>query len=84
MKLSIGNLSTYANEKDLMKLFSAFGNVRSVIIVHDLFTHRSRGMAEVEMETESAALMAIQKLHNTVFMQKALIVKIPLALIKSA
>lgn len=75
MKISIGNLSTYANEKDLKKLFSVFGNVISVNITYDLFHHRSRGIAEVDMETESAGLLAVQRLHNTVFMQKSLVIK---------
>jgi RNA recognition motif-containing protein len=75
MKVSIGNLSTYASERDLRKLFSVFGNVVCVSITYDLFHHRSRGIAEVDMETESAGLLAVQKLHNTVFMQKSLVVK---------
>jgi RNA recognition motif-containing protein len=76
MKISVGNLSTYAHEKDLEKLFSTFGNVMSVVIAYDSYNHRSRGMAEVVMENDSAALAAIEKLHNTVFMQKSLVIRI--------
>ena len=75
MKISVGNLSTYATEKDLMQLFSAFGNVISAVIAYDSYNHRSRGMANVVMETESSAMDAIQRLHNTFFMQKSLVVK---------
>jgi RNA recognition motif-containing protein len=75
MKVSIGNLSSYTNEKDLTKLFSAFGKVTSVRIIYDLYNHRSRGIAEVNMDSNEAALLAVEKLHNTVFMQKSLVVK---------
>lgn len=75
MKLSISNLSTYASERDLKKLFSPFGNVVSVSITYDTYNHRSRGMAEVDMESESAALVSIQKLHDSIYMLKRLIVK---------
>ena len=76
MKLAVGNLSTYAHENDVKTLFSAFGNVVSVVIAYDSFSHRSRGIAEVDMEIESAALDAMQKLHNTVFMHKSLVIRI--------
>jgi multiple RNA-binding domain-containing protein 1 len=75
MKLSVGNLSTYASELDLKKLFSSFGDVVSVTIAYDSFNRRSRGMAIVEMETESSAWAAIRILHNAVFMDRALIVR---------
>lgn len=75
MKLSVRNLSTYASEQDLKKLFLSFGDVVSVTIVYDGFNHRSRGIATVEMETESAAWAAIRILHNAVFMDRALIVR---------
>ena len=81
MKVTVGNLSTYATEKDLKQLFSSFGNVTSVVITYDSYSHRSRGMAEVNMETQSGAEAAIQRLHNSVFMQKALIVRIKFPLL---
>ncbi len=84
MNISIGNLSSYASERDLEKLFSAFGKVLSITIAYDSFNHCSRGMAVVNMETDSEALSAIQKLNNTVFMGKAMIVRTKAPLTKLA
>jgi RNA recognition motif-containing protein len=74
MNIYVGNLSFHAMDTDVKKLFSEFGEVKSVKVITDNYTRRSRGFAFVEMEDQSAGEQAITKLHNTSFMTKTLIV----------
>lgn len=59
-KLYVGNLSYEATEAGLTQDFSKAGPVKSVKIIMDKMSGRSRGFAFVEMETEEAAQAAIQ------------------------
>jgi RNA recognition motif-containing protein len=65
MNIFVGNLSSETTEKHLEGLFTPFGEVRSVKIIVDGYTRRSRGFAFVEMPERSHAETAIEKLHNT-------------------
>lgn len=65
-KLYVGNLSYYTTESQLSDLFAAVGEVRSVTIVTDRDTGRSRGFGFVEMATEQGAREAIQQLNGKV------------------
>lgn len=62
-------------DNDLKKLFSSWGEVKSARVVTDDFTRRSRGFAFVEITEEADAMKAIEKLNNTSFMQKTIIVR---------
>ena len=75
MKIFIGNLSTSADEAGLKNLFLAFGKVSSATIVYDKYTHRSRGFGYVEMEEQSEALSAINRLNNTFFVKQSIVVR---------
>jgi len=75
MNISVSNLSFQAMDHDVRKLFSAFGEVKSAKVVMDDYTKRSRGFALVEMDNAQGANEAIQKLHNTIFMNKTIIVE---------
>jgi RNA recognition motif-containing protein len=75
MNIYVGNLSFHAMESDLMKVFSTYGVVKSVKVVTDNFTRRSRGFAFVYMQERAAGELAILKLHNSSFMQKSFIVR---------
>lgn len=59
-KLYVGNLSYDASEGGLTEEFGKVGEVKSVKIVMDQATGRSRGFAFVEMETPEAAQSAIE------------------------
>ena len=59
-KLYVGNLSYDASESSLSEEFSKVGQVKSVKIVMDQATGRSRGFAFIEMETPEAAQSAIE------------------------
>ena len=74
MNIYIGNLSWDATEKDLETLFGYFGEVRNAIIIKERKTGRSKGFGFVELEDDEKALIAIEKLHNTMYMDRAIVV----------
>ena len=65
MNIFIGNLSFDTTEQKLNEIFAPFGEVRSVKIVSDQYTRRSRGFAFVEMADDTAANNAISQLNDT-------------------
>jgi len=70
-KLFIGNLSWDATEEKLKEFFEnhcGAGSVRSVRIVQDKFTGRSKGFGFVEMQDQAACQAAIEGLNETDFM----------------
>jgi RNA recognition motif-containing protein len=75
MNIYVCNLSYQAMDRDLVTLFSEFGEVKAAKVVIDNFTHRSRGFAFVEMNDGADALKAIEKLNNTSFMNKTIVVR---------
>ncbi len=42
-KIYVGNISYATNEADLYDIFSSYGNVKSVKVIKDQFTGRSKG-----------------------------------------
>ena len=75
-KLYVGNLSYNSNEDDLKALFAQAGTVKSVTIIKDRDTGRSKGFGFVEMETSDEAQKAITMFHNYQFQQRTLTVNI--------
>lgn len=75
-KLYVGNLSYNSNEDDLKALFAQAGTVKSVTIIKDRDTGRSKGFGFVEMETGEEAQKAISMFHNSQFQQRTLTVNI--------
>lgn len=63
-KLYVGNLSYETTEAHLKEAFSAFGSVRSVTLIQDRETGRSKGFGFVELE-DAEATAAIGKLNGT-------------------
>ena len=74
MNIYVGNLAWKTRQKDLKELFENFGEVTNAFIVRDKVTRRSRGFGFVEMAEENDALQAIEKLNNTVFLDRTIIV----------
>jgi cold-inducible RNA-binding protein len=74
MNIYVGNLAWKVSAKDLEDLFQHFGVVKSAIIITDNRTKRSKGFGFVEMEDETQAKIAIEKLNNTMFEDRALVV----------
>lgn len=64
-KLFVGNLPYSASEEELQTLFTKAGSVKSVTVVRDRDTGRSRGFAFVEMDNQSEAENAIRMLNGS-------------------
>jgi cold-inducible RNA-binding protein len=64
MNIFVGNLSFKTTEEELQKEFDAFGEVDSVKIIMDQYTHKSRGFAFVEMPNQEQAQAAIAGLNG--------------------
>lgn len=59
MNLYIGNLSYDVEENDLEDEFKEFGEIKSVKIIRDRETGRSKGFAFVEVENGNDAIEAL-------------------------
>ena len=73
-RLYVGNLSFEATEAELEELFKGFGHVRSVEIIYNTRTYRSKGYAFVEMEQLADAQRAAEVLHGQPFMGREMMV----------
>lgn len=73
-RLYVGNLSYEATESELEDLFKGFGNVRSVEIIYNTRTYKSKGYAFVEMVRMEDARKAAEVLHGAPFMGRELMV----------
>jgi len=73
-KLYVGNLAYTTTEDDLRNLFAQAGKVKTVTLMKDRDTGRSKGFAFVEMETQVEAQNAISTLNGTKLHERALTV----------
>ena len=64
MNIYVGNLAPEVGEMELTEIFKAFGEVRSVQIMRELFTGASKGFAFVEMPGRAHSLAAIAGLNG--------------------
>lgn len=76
VKLYVGNLSYATTEDDLRSLFAQAGTVKSVALIKDRDTGRSKGFAFVEMDTQAEAQKAISLFHGTQLQERALTVNL--------
>ena len=67
MKVFVGNLSDETTEDDLRQAFESFGQVRSVTIVRDVVTGKSRRFGFVTMPSFNEAHNAIEKMNGKDF-----------------
>ena len=63
MNIYVGNLSFDATQSDIENAFSEYGDVKSVNIITDRDTGRSRGFGFVEMHDEKDGRDAIEGLN---------------------
>lgn len=75
-KLYVGNLSYSTTEDDLRQLFSQAGNVKSVSVIKDRDTGRSKGFAFVEMGSDDDAQKAISQFNGQSFQDRSLKVNV--------
>lgn len=66
MNIQVFNLSMNTEDRDLRRLFSAFGIVTSAEVARDKINGRSKCNAMIEMPVENEARQAIVSLHQTV------------------
>ncbi|MCJ7513489.1 MAG: RNA-binding protein [Anaerolineales bacterium] len=64
-KLYVGNLPYSARESDLQEMFAKAGTVKSVTMITDRDTGRSKGFGFVEMENQADAQKAISMFNGT-------------------
>jgi RNA recognition motif-containing protein len=53
-KLFVGNLPPDATEESVREMFSAYGTVRSISLISDIFSGRCKGFGFIEMEGHEA------------------------------
>lgn len=66
-KLHIGNMPRSSTRQEIEGLFRPFGLVASVLMLTDPLTGENTGCGTVEMDNESDALSAINRLNFTQF-----------------
>ena len=64
MNIFVSNLSFHTTEEDLNTMFSTYGIVKSVKIIIDRVTNRSRGFGFIEMANDEEGQKAIEMLNN--------------------
>ncbi len=65
MNIFVSNISFHTTEDILQTMFSKFGSVKSVKIIMDRETGRSKGFGFIEMDSDSEATQAIESINNT-------------------
>ena len=66
-KLHIGNMPRNSTPQEIEGLFRPFGLVASVVITKDPITGQNTGCGTVEMDNQSDALSAINRLNFSQF-----------------
>ena len=64
MNIYVGNLSYEITEENLKEAFEVFGEVKTVKIIKDNYTGRSKGFGFVEMPAKAEAQSAIEGLNG--------------------
>jgi len=75
-RLYVGNLSYSTSDTDLQALFAKAGAVKSVTLITDRDTGRSKGFAFVEMGSEAEAQKAISMFNGTQYADRTLTVNL--------
>lgn len=75
-KLYVGNLPYTTSEDDLRDMFAQAGTVKSVMVIKDRETGRSKGFGFVEMSTAEEAQTAINKFNASKVQNRALTVNL--------
>jgi RNA recognition motif-containing protein len=75
-RLFVGNLSYQTMENDLQDYFAQAGVVRSVNLMLDKFTGKSRGFAFIEFASTDEANKAVEMFHGKELQGRALTVNI--------
>jgi RNA recognition motif-containing protein len=74
MNIHVTNLNLNLIEADLQRLFTPYGEVKSIELVRDKLNNRSRGRAFIDMPVEQEGKKAIINLHGFAFAGKTIMV----------
>ena len=75
-KLYVGNLPYQVDESALEEAISSHGSVKSVQIITDFDTNRSKGFGFVEMQSDDEAQVCIENLDGKEFIGRTLRVNV--------
>lgn len=64
-KLFVGSLPFSLTNEELQKLFEAYGEVNSAVVIKDKQTRRSKGYGFVEMTSDENAISAMEALNGS-------------------
>jgi RNA recognition motif-containing protein len=73
MNIYIGNLPPFVEESDLKACFSTFGTVKSLVLMINRETGRSKGYGFCDMPNDEEALRIIKFLNGAIFYQQKLV-----------
>lgn len=65
MNIYVGNLSFQTTDQELQKIFEDYGQVKSVRIITERDTGRSKGFGFLEMLEKEEAMKAIEALNGS-------------------
>lgn len=74
MNIHVANLNLNLIESDLQRMFSPFGEVKTINLVRDILNNRSRGRAFIEMPVEKEGKKAILNLNGLEIKGKFIVV----------
>lgn len=69
-KIFVGGLNYNTSEDELRSKFEKFGEIRSLRIVTDFDSGRSKGYGFITFSTSQAASKAISEMHNSILNQR--------------
>ncbi|PKL90438.1 MAG: RNA-binding protein [Ignavibacteriae bacterium HGW-Ignavibacteriae-2] len=64
MNIFVGNIAPQVSDQELEDLFKAYGELKSVKIIRDMFSGESKGFGFVEMKDKIASETAIKELNT--------------------
>ena len=74
MNIHVANLNLNLIESDLQRMFSPFGEVKTINLVRDSLNNRSRGRAFIDMPVEKEGRKAILNLNGLEIKGKFIVV----------
>ena len=74
MNIYVGSISSQSTEKEIKKVFEAYGKISSIELIKDRYTDELRGFGYIEMPEKTEAEAAIAGLNGKKFNGKKLTV----------
>jgi RNA recognition motif-containing protein len=74
MNIHVSNLNPNLLESDVQRIFSPFGEIKSLELMRDKLNNRSKGRAFIDMPSDKEGRKAITNLDGTEIMGKVITV----------